>query len=203
MSDYDYMNDLGQTLGITAATQKEATQSTNKKAGMDLEMEDFLTLMCAMFENQTIDDTASTSEMMNQFVQMSVVTAVSNLTELLNKSTALNYAASLVGKEVTVGQWVNGELKEMLGTVTGTGTLNGQQIVFVQPEGGDKSESYYLTDIMAVGRLPEKVEDPGADQENTGAGDAVQGGTSKPETGAEDNGGTGTETPVDNPNDEL
>ncbi len=199
----DYMNDLGMTLGITAATQKEATQSTNKKAGMDLEMEDFLSLMCAMFENQTIDDTASTSEMMNQFVQMSVVTAVSNLTELLNQSTALNYASSLVGKEVTVGQWVNGELKEMLGTVTGTGTLNGQQIVFVQAEGSENSESYYLTDIMAVGRLPEKVEDPGMKQENTGAGDAVQDANTDNTADNETDANTGTDTPVDNPNDEI
>ena len=37
--------------------------------------------------------------------------------------------------------------------MTGTGTLNGMQVIFI----GDKS--YYLNDVMAVGRLPDKGTD--------------------------------------------
>ncbi|MPN57912.1 hypothetical protein SDC9_205608 [bioreactor metagenome] len=44
---------------------------------------------------------------------------------------------------------MGGELKELLGTVTGTGTLTGQQVLFLG------NDSYYLSDIMAIGRLPE------------------------------------------------
>lgn len=150
----DYMGDLTSLESVVLAEQKVATQSTSEKAGSDLDMTDFLTLMCAMFENQSIDDTVDTGEMMEQLVQMSVITAVNNLTDLLTEATSLNYATSLVGKEVTIGRWINGELTEMVGTVTGTGTLNGQQIIFIG------EESYYLTDIMAVGRLPEEVKDP-------------------------------------------
>ena len=170
---YDLLNRLDSKTG----TVKGATQSTNKKAGTDLDMTDFLTLMVAMFQNQDIDNAASTTDMMNQMVQMTVVQAITNISTLIDDSTVLTYAASLVGKEVTIGQYINGELKEIVGTVTGTGTLNGQQVVFI----GD--DSYYLNDIMAVGRLPEKEEDtkPGDGVEKPGEGEVVE----KPGEGGE------------------
>lgn len=146
------MLDLNNVLK-TNSTTKKATQSTNKKAGTELDMNDFLILMVAMFQNQDIDNAASTTDMMNQMVQMSVVQAITNTNTLIDDSTVLTYAASLVGKEVTIGKYVNKELTEITGVVTGTGTLNGQQVVFIG------NDSYYLTDIMAVGRLPEKEDD--------------------------------------------
>lgn len=164
---YDLLNRLDSKTG----TVKGATQSTNKKAGTDLDMTDFLTLMVAMFQNQDIDNAASTTDMMNQMVQMTVVQAITNISTLIDDSTVLTYAASLVGKEVTIGQYINGELKEIVGTVTGTGMLKGQQVVFI----GD--DSYYLNDIMAVGRLPEKTEGvkPGDGEEKPGGGDEAGG----------------------------
>ncbi len=147
------MLDVGNRLGTTQKAAQMATNSTNKKAGKDLDMNDFLTLMVAMFQNQDIDNAASTTDMMNQMVQMSVVQAITNISTLIDDSTVLTYAASLVGKEVTVGQYSGKELKEIVGVVTGTGMLNGQQVIFI----GDKS--YYLNDVMAVGRLPEKGTD--------------------------------------------
>ena len=146
-------SDLANRLGTTANVARKAQNSTNKKAGKELDMNDFLTLMVAMFQNQDIDNAASTTDMMNQMVQMSVVQAITNISTLIDDSTVLTYAASLVGKEVTVGQYVGKELKEIVGVVTGTGTLNGQQVIFI----GD--ESYYLNDVMAVGRLPDKGTD--------------------------------------------
>lgn len=168
------MNDLNKYLGVTP-TEKKATQSTNKKAGSELDMTDFLTLMVAMFQNQDIDNAASTTDMMNQFVQMSVVQAVTNISKLIDDSTVLTYAASLVGKEVTIGEYVGNKLVETVGTVVGTGMLNGQQVVFL-----DNDKSYYLTDIMAVGRLPENKDDiePGEGEggDNVEGGDGVEGG---------------------------
>jgi len=148
------MSDLSSVLNVgnTEAT-KVATKSTNKKAGQDLDMTDFLTLMVAMFKNQDMDNTASVSDMMNQMVQMSVVQAITNISTLIEDSTTLTYAASLVGKEVTIGQYEGNVLKEIQGVVTGTGTLNGQQVIFV----GD--DRYFLSDIMAIGRLPENAEE--------------------------------------------
>lgn len=156
-----YMTDISNLIGAGKTQTPEAKHSTDKKAGTELGMNDFLTLMVAMFQNQDIDNTASTSEMMNQMVQMSVVQAITSISTLINDSTSLTYAASLVGKEVTIGQYKNGKLEELVGTVTGTGTLNGQQVIFVG------NDSYYLSDIMAIGRLPEIPEDavPGEDGE--------------------------------------
>ncbi len=148
MSDFSF--DLNGVLG-TQTTSKVAENTTNKKAGSDLVMDDFLKLMVAQFQNQSIDDTADTSEMMNQMVQMSVIQAITNLSTLVSDSTNLSYAASLVGKEVTIGERHGNEIQELLGTVTGTGTLDGKQVIFLD----DKETPYYLTDIMAVGRLPE------------------------------------------------
>ena len=146
----DYMSDLSSLYGVqdTVATAKH---STNKTAGSDLDMDGFLKLMVASFQNQSIDDVADTSEMPNQMVQMSVIQAISNLSTLVSDSANLSYAASLVGKEVTIGQRTGNEItNELLGTVTGTGTLGGKQVIFLD----NQEDPYYLTDIMAVGRLP-------------------------------------------------
>lgn len=171
------MVDLSTLMSTRDTTTVGAANSTNKAAGnSNLGTTDFLKLMVAQFQYQTMESTASATDMLNQMVQMSVIQAVSEITTLLNDSTALTYGASLVGKEVTVGQYVNGELKELLGTVTGTGTLGGRQVIFM----GDKS--YYLSDIMAVGRLPdldnlkepESTENGGKPDENTGDTDKTE-----------------------------
>ncbi|MBE6909699.1 MAG: flagellar hook capping protein [Ruminococcaceae bacterium] len=148
MSEYSF--DLTGVLG-TQQSSKVAENSTNKKAGGDMVMDDFLKLMVAQFQNQSIDNTADTTEMMNQMVQMSVIQAITNLSTLVSDSTNLSYAASLVGKEVTIGQRSGSSIEEILGTVTGTGTLDGKQVIFLD----NRENPYYLTDIMAVGRLPE------------------------------------------------
>ncbi len=185
----DYMADLAQVLKTQATPKKVADQSTNKKAGQDLDMTDFLTLMVAGFKNQDMENPASTTDMMNQLVQMSVVTAINNINSLINESTVMTYAASLVGKTVTVGKLnqVTKEVEEIVGEVTGTGTLNGQQVIFLG------EDCYYLTDIMAVGKLPENKDEikPG--------GDAAEGEGSGTE-GAGNTGSTGgtTDKPTDN-----
>ncbi len=148
MSDFSF--DLTGVLG-TQSTNKVAENTTNKKAGSDMVMDDFLKLMVAQFQNQSIDNTADTTEMMNQMVQMSVIQAITNLSTLVSDSTNLSYAASLVGKEVTIGERKGSEIEELLGVVTGTGTLDGKQVIFLD----NKETPYNLSDIMAVGRLPE------------------------------------------------
>lgn len=146
----DYMTDLSAVMGAQRDMYTGAQNSTNQNAGTgNLTTVDFLKLMVAQFQNQDMENTASASDMLNQMVQMSVIQAVSEITTVVNDATALTYSASLVGKEVTVGQYENGKLTEVVGTVTGTGTLGGKQVIFI----GDKS--YYLGEIMAVGRLPD------------------------------------------------
>lgn len=81
-------------------------------------------LMVQQLQNQTMDNTTDTSDMLNQLVQMSVVqmmTTVKTSIDTLVDANTLTYAASLVGKTVTVGEYgEDGKLQEVVGTVTGT-----------------------------------------------------------------------------------
>lgn len=142
-----------------------------------LDFQDMLQLMVAQFQNQTIDDQASTSDMMNQLVQMSTMQAMNQMVdhvEELRLANVMSYAASLVTREVTVfdGYDENGKMKEFFGKVKGMGTYGGQPVIFV----GDDYKMYYLSDILAVGELPppdeevehaEGCEDPGCKGECT------------------------------------
>ena len=122
-------------------------------------MQDFLQLMIVQLQNQTIDDTMDTSEMMNQMIQMQMVTAISNMTE----TSVQSYASSLVGKVVTIGIVTDKGLEEREVLVTGTGVMNGQQVIFGKDANG-KVETYGLNQIMAVGQLP-PIEKPGEGEE--------------------------------------
>lgn len=177
----NYMGDITNYLipaGNTSTT-KRATSSSN----IELDMTDFLTLMVTELTNQSIDETADTSDMLNQMVQMQMIQAITNMTD----ASIMSYAASLVGKEVTVGQFdADGNLQEVVGTVQGTGTMNGQQVVFVD------DKYYYMNEIMAVGRLPEKVEESGEGDENkvNGTGQSENSGDKTEGTGGTESGGS-------------
>ena len=134
--------------------------------------------MVQQLQNQTIDNTTDTSDMLNQLVQMSVVqmmTTVKTSIDTLVDANTLTYAASLVGQTVTVGRYDDeGNLQEIVGEVTGTGTYQGVQVIFVD------GEMYALSDIMAIGRLPEVPEAPEEPPEEGSGGDGDQG-TETPE----------------------
>ena len=150
----DLLSDIGSLLGTTSTTPKH---STSRKNNTELNMEDFLQLMIVQLTHQTIDDTMDTSEMMNQMIQMQMISAITNMTEVNIQS----YANSLVGQIVTVGIVSNNTLEERAVRVMGTGTYNGQQVIF-----GSDGNMYYLNQIMAVGLLPDEngnygvVQDP-------------------------------------------
>ena len=177
------MSDIGNLYGTQKVGNKDVTIA-KKGSNTDLDMTDFISLMIVQMTNQGIDDSMDTSEMLNQMVQMQMITSMVNMTDAVT----MNYAASLVGKEVTVGKLGDdGKLQEVVVVVTGTGTMDGQQVIFVN------DEYYYLNEIMAVGKLPPPQED---DEED---GDKVEdagkpGGTQKPEDTKKPE---GTETPED------
>ena len=142
----DFMSDLA-NMQINSVLSSTAAKTTkNKSAGSTaLDMTDFLTMIVAQFQNQDPENAASTTDMLNQMVQMSMIQANTNITD----AATMIYSSSLVGKEVTVGQFdSDGKLQEIVGTVTGTGTYNGNPVVFVD------GVSYNLSSILAVGRLP-------------------------------------------------
>lgn len=139
--------------------EKQGINIKDEDDQFGLNFEDFLQLMVQQLQNQTMDNTADTGEMLNQMVQMSTVQMLSSVQdsmEALINASSLSYAASLVGKTVTVGKLDDeGNLQEVVGKVTGTGTYQGAFVIFL-----DDNEMYYLNDIMAVGTLPDLPEEP-------------------------------------------
>ena len=196
----NYMADLSAIAGTNATyTSKNSTSRPNNT---ELNMEDFLTLMIVQLQNQTIDDTADTSEMLNQMVQMQMITALTNMTD----ASLMSYASSLVGKEVTIGISSSGGLEERVITVIGTGVSDGQQVIF-----GSDGKTYALSQIMAVGRLPEikqpELPDDSTDKpvdgvDKPGEGEDPDDSTDKPvdgtdKTGESEGSGDSTDKPVD------
>ena len=165
---------------------KEGYTISDPNEDLGLDFSDFLQLMVAQLQNQTIDNATDTTDMLNQLVQMSVVSMMSSVKtslDTLTVSTTMTYAASLVGKTVTVGAYNDeGELEEVVGEVTGTGTYQGTQVIFIN------GEMYPLSSIMAVGELPELPEEPG---EGGDSGEGGEGG----EGGGTGEGGEGETTP--------
>jgi len=178
------MADIANLTQSTAVAK--AKNSTSRSGNTELNMQDFLQLMVVQLQNQSIDDTMDTSEMMNQMVQMQMVTAITNMNEL----SVMTYASSLVGKVVTIGIVEGNSLEEREVLVTGTGVSDGQQVIFGKDASGNV-ETYSLNQIMAVGQLPpiEGEEAPGEAEGEEGA-DAVEGAG---------NGGETQQTPAGQP----
>ena len=161
------------TYSTNTQTTKTSSSDTGNNVGylkdssadkLTLTMKDFLQLMIAQFQNQDIDNPASTSDMMNQLISMSTIQAMSTMTD----AATMSYAASLVGKTVTIGEYTSASgLKEIVGEVTGTGTYNGEQVIFVN------GKSYALSSIMAVGELPPIEKTPSNGTEGTGGSDTT------------------------------
>ena len=141
----------GASSRITEEELEELGIPVNKPGENDMgrDVNDFLQLMVQQLQNQTIDNTTDTGEMLNQLVQMSTVQMLSSVKtglETLVDASTLTYAASLVGKTVTVGQFdEDGKLQEIEGVVTGTGNYQGVPVIFVN------DEMYPLYCFIAVG----------------------------------------------------
>lgn len=181
-----------------------AKQAT--KSGFDMTTEDFMTLIMAQFQNQDIMNPASTDDFLNQMIQMMTIQTMTNMNDI----STISYAASLVGKEVTIGVPGKEGLEEIVGVVTGTGMMNGQQIIIVN------GKEYGLNQILAIGKLPENPPpdeldpDMGVKPESPDKPEKPEGGEQKPdgvegadgqttesgktETAPEDSGQSGTES---------
>ena len=75
----DFMGDI--TNYLTVGKTGSAAITKPKNDNMGLEMTDFLNLMVTQLTSQSMDQTADTSEMLNQMVQMQMITAITNLTD--------------------------------------------------------------------------------------------------------------------------
>lgn len=163
---------------LTVEEVEELGYTVKDDNDFGLDFTDYLNLMVQQLQNQTIDNTADTSDMLNQMVQMSVVQMMNTVQtglENLTAATTMSYAASLVGKTVTVGVYnEEGKIEEVVGTVQGTGTYENVPVIFID------DEMYPLNSIMAVGTLPEIPEEgeggEGGDGGETGGTGGTEGG---------------------------
>ena len=183
--NYNTATDFDPTVNRWKDKEQLEEESKDKS---QLSFTDMLGLMVT--QNQSIDNQASTTDMMNQLVQMTTMQAMTALTTKMDEvalANVMSYSASLVGKEVTVGVWneQTGKLEEIVGVVKGSGTYDGQQVIYL-----DNGKGYFLSDIMAVGTLPPKTEKPG--EEGDGEGDKTEG---TPGTGEGDSNDTTTKPP--------
>lgn len=141
-------------MGVTGVdgtnSNSSADSAVNKKSKNSLSIDDFYTLMAAQLQNQDITNPTNQSDFMNQMIMMSVVQAIETFTD----TTTTSYAASLVGKDVTVATTgADGKTQKLYGTITATGLYSGEQIVFIN------DKSYKLSQIMSIGKLPETKPD--------------------------------------------
>ena len=160
----DFMADLNGIYGNKQVANQNI-KIEKKGDNTKLDMTDFIQLMITQLTNQGIDESVDTSDMLNQMIQMQMVETMATLTD----ASVMSYAASLVGEKVTVGKFdSDNKLQEVYGTVTGTGTMNGNQVIFL-----DNNEYYLISEILAVGKLPPP-------KEEEGEGDDKVDGTEKP-----------------------
>jgi len=152
--------------------RSKTVERDSDEANNTLSFEDMLMLMVTQLQNQTIDNTADTNDMMNQIIQMTVMQALTEMqtkVEDLTEANIMSYSASLVGQTVTMGILdKDGNLVgEKVGTITATGTYNGQRVVYM----GD--EYFPINQILAVGTLPEKKDEEGNETSNDSGTDAA------------------------------
>ena len=179
------------TAGIQQSQFRAPTvRADSDEANNTLSFQDMLLLMVTQLQNQTIDNTADTNDMMNQIIQMTVMQAITEMStkvDDLTEANILSYSASLVGKTVTMAILdSNGMVAgEKVGVVTATGTYNGQRVIYVD------GERFPINQILAVGTLP-PVPTEGAGETDKG-GETEEGDETEP---------TNPTTPTDPDTDE-
>lgn len=166
---------LESMMGALYATPVSASGS-GKASSNGMSINDFYKVLAAQMKYQDADNPMNTSEMMAQMVQTQMIEAITQMTQ----TNTITYASSMVGKEVAMAE-VN-EYGQFTGEVTKgtiTGMLMGDNpILFIGEKG------YYMSQIMTIGKVPEKTEN----DETQKPGDTENNGN----TGGEENETTGT-----------
>lgn len=132
-----------------------ALKKNGNKSQMDLDMETFLQLIVAQIQNQDVmgmggdSGSSSSGDYVNQLLQMSVVQALNDVTEM----SLTSYAMGMVGKEVTVAAIDGNKVVTDQGTVTGVSIYGDEPILHVN------GKEYKLSQVMEVGVKEVKKEE--------------------------------------------
>lgn len=161
----------------TAAAGTAGTQSTNKTQQWDavfvdkddngLGMDSFLKLMVTQLTNQDFMNPVDDSQFITQMAQFSTLQAMSEMSSNMKN----NYMLSLVGQEVTCAKFnVSGNLVKETGKVERVTLSENEFALYVN------GEKFTLSQIMELGKAPEKNDDgdaaDGSTDGETGEGSA-------------------------------
>mgnify|MGYP002802310076 FL=1 len=154
----------------STASKTEDTTDTSltkeTKNPYELTMSDFYKLLATQIQYQDADNPMDTSEMVSQLVQNQMsdaITQMSTAVSDLSTVNLLNYASSMMGKEVTVAEvdkdgYYTGE--ELKGVVSGVSLGTVPTVVI-------DGKEYSLVQIMGVGTVPEKPDPEEPDEGDT------------------------------------
>ena len=153
--------------GETSSTTGTST-TENAKNPYEITMSDFYQLLATQLQYQDADNPMDTSEMVSQMVQTQMSSAIQQMSAAVTDLTTVNlvnYASSMMGKEVTVA------LVDDKGNYTGeelTGVVSGDSLGTV-PTVVINGKEYVHAQIMSVGDVPPREE---GSEGSEGAGDS-------------------------------
>ena len=154
----------------STASKTEDTTDTSltkeTKNPYELRRQDSSTVLATQIQYQDPDNPMDTSELVSQLVQNQMseaITQMSTAVSDLSTVNLLNYASSMMGKEVTVAEvdkdgYYTGE--ELKGVVSGVSLGTVPTVVI-------DGKEYSLVQIMGVGTVPEKPDPEEPDEGDT------------------------------------
>lgn len=130
-----------QETGSLAYHRRDKVISTNA----NMSIEDFYKIMSAQLKYQDPSNPADSTDMLNQMTQMAMISSIENM----NTMTQTTYAASMMGKEVTVAKVEAGTNKvigEEKGMVTGVNLTGREMTLWVN------GKEYPLSRVVQIGK---------------------------------------------------
>ncbi|MVB09739.1 hypothetical protein CAFE_04040 [Caprobacter fermentans] len=157
------------TLGRTYASGLESSANNSKTrnpSDSSLDMNDFLQLLAAQFQNQDVMNPTDNTEFISELAQFSSLQAMSELTTYSERQ----YASTLVGKTVEVGTYdTAGKYAMKKGVVESTAFGSDGCGILLE---GDNT-AYKLTDVVMV------LNDSGSSGDSSGSGSSDGGSAEK------------------------
>jgi flagellar basal-body rod modification protein FlgD len=133
------MADNNAVNGVGDAYQWSAS-AASRKDDQSLSMDDFFQLLVAQLQNQDMFNPTDNSQLINQMAQFSMVNALSDMQEL----SSVTYGMTLIGKQATVAQMVDGQMTSDTGVIQSVNLYNGGTEVVIN------GESYGIANVMSV-----------------------------------------------------
>ncbi len=192
MPDISALNNVSALNTVSAQTAAQTTASTQGTSSIrdtalvantenvvntsayDLTMSDFYKLLATQIQYQDADNPMDTAEMMSQLVQNQMSTAITAMSTAVSDLTTvnlMNYASSMMGKEVTLAEIDDKGIytgEETKGVVTGV-TLGTTPTVVVN------GKEYSIVQIMGVGEVPEKEDTQDPEEGGTQGSEPTEG----------------------------